>query len=151
MRFWSLHPCYLDTKRLTAQWREGLLCLKCLDTRIEKYGYRNHPQVTRWPMGVDGQHLVANYLYHVHHEAFNRDYNFNWERVTEKLQQELFFDPIDLIPITIAQLNFEAHHLTNKLTGYSPFNSGDEIIQAHPMFSILDDQFNLMEWERGHL
>ena len=146
MRFWSLHPCYLDTKRLTAQWREGLLCLKCLDTRIETYGYRNHPQVTRWPMGKKGQALVANYLMHIHAEASDRGYNFNWQLVLAKMIEPRDPDPLGLISITQAQINFEAEHLTAKL-GHSPFDPGDEI-GIHPMFS-LNNGIQVMPWERG--
>lgn len=51
MRFWSLHPQYLDTQGLLAAWREGLLAQKVLlgETR----GYRHHPQLERFRLAPD--------------------------------------------------------------------------------------------------
>lgn len=46
MRLWSVHPKYLDTRGLTACWREGLLARKVLLGQTK--GYRNHPQLIRF-------------------------------------------------------------------------------------------------------
>lgn len=46
MRLWTIHPKYLDTRGLTALWREALLARKVLKGLT--IGYRHHPQLERF-------------------------------------------------------------------------------------------------------
>jgi hypothetical protein len=46
MRIWSIHPKYLDAKRLTAVWRETLLAKAVLEGKTKSY--KNHPQLIRF-------------------------------------------------------------------------------------------------------
>jgi len=46
MRFWTVHPKYLDALGLVALWREQLLALAVLRRRGR--GYARHPQLIRF-------------------------------------------------------------------------------------------------------
>ena len=90
MRIWSIHPCFLDQKRLVAQWREGLGIIKVLEVLNQdphaKVGYKNHPQVLKIielyrksesPYS-DSVKFVKHYLFEIASEAiYKRNYNFN--------------------------------------------------------------------------
>ena len=70
MRLWSVHPKYLDTRGLVAQWREGLLAQAVLRGRTN--GYRHHPQLQRFRAQPSPLGAIADYLRGVHAEAVNR-------------------------------------------------------------------------------
>ena len=75
MRLWSLHPRYLDSKGLTACWREGLLARKVLEGKTK--GYRNHPQLERFRGQDDPVGMIDAYLLAVYEEAEKRGYKFS--------------------------------------------------------------------------
>jgi len=106
MRLWSLHPGYLDTKGLTALWREGLLAQKVLlgDTN----GYRHHPQLTRFRQTSNPLGAIATYLRHVANEAASRGYHFDTNKIVKRYYRKT-------IPVTDGQLQYEFVHLLTKL------------------------------------
>ena len=79
MRIWSLHPKYLDAKGLVALWRETLLAKHVLEGKTK--GYKNHPQLQRFKKAKYPLELINQYLSEVYHEALNRNYNFDNEKL----------------------------------------------------------------------
>ena len=106
MRMWSLHPHYLDTKGLVAQWREGLLAQKVL--RGLTKGYKNHSSLTRFKQADSPVDAIAFYLYHIYLEAVRRDYNFDSSKIVE------YNAPVQMT-VNSGQMRFELRHLKKKL------------------------------------
>lgn len=102
MRLWSLHPKYLDTKGLTACWREGLLARKVLLNQTK--GYRNHPQLIRFRNTQDPVAAIDVFLSAVLAEAQSRGYNFDGAKINLNVQS-------DKIEVTQGQLDYEFEHL----------------------------------------
>lgn len=86
MRLWSIHPKYLDTKGLTACWREGLLARKVLLGQTK--GYRNHPQLIRFRAAADPIAAVDVFLSAILAEAQSRGYNFDKIKINLRAQSE---------------------------------------------------------------
>lgn len=111
MRLWSLHPKYLDSKGLTALWREGLLARNVLKGGIA--GYRNHPQLIRFREQKDPTKAVNAYLYHVYSEGVRRGYDFDRSKLGRKVSGVT-------MAVTKGQLEFELKHLKKKLKERAP-------------------------------
>ena len=140
MRLWSLHPQYLDTRGLTALWRETLLAQAVLKGGTR--GYTKHPQLIRFRHSQTPLALVSNYLKVVHAEAAIRGYNFDVSKITN-------CGGFELLTVTEGQLDFEWQHLHNKLRVRSPqlldrphWSSRP---QAHPLFKVIPGP--IAEWE----
>ncbi len=115
MRIWSIHPKYLDVKGLVAVWRETLLAKKVLEDRTK--GYKHHPQLLRFKQHQPNALLLINlYLYHIHNEAQNRGYRFDYS----KLDQRINYSTQYLINVTTGQLEYELEHIKNKTKLRSP-------------------------------
>jgi hypothetical protein len=132
MRLWSIHPGYLDTKGLTACWREGLLARKVLQGKTR--GYRNHPQLDRFRGQIDPVGLIDAYLLAVYEEAVKRGYKFKREKIGPRFSDHK-------ITVTDGQLRYEFHHLLKKLIKRDP-EKYDEIAnetdpKPHPVFSLV--------------
>ncbi|MGH1537621.1 MAG: pyrimidine dimer DNA glycosylase/endonuclease V [Gammaproteobacteria bacterium] len=80
MRLWSIHPKYLDTKGLVAVWREGSLAQKVLKGQTR--GYKNHPQLDRFKSKRDPIAAIGRYLFYIHKESLERNYNFDLKKST---------------------------------------------------------------------
>lgn len=140
MRLWSLHPKYLDTKGLTACWREGLLARKVLLNQTK--GYRNHPQLIRFRNTQDPVAAIDVFLSAVLTEAQSRGYNFDGAKINLNSQSTK-------IEVTQGQLDYEFEHLKKKLasrdiTVFERLKSVTEIT-AHPLFTIVDGEIE--DWE----
>lgn len=140
MRLWSIHPKYLDSKGLTACWREGLLARKVLLNQTK--GYRNHPQLIRFRNTQDPLDAIDVFLYAVLAEAQYRGYNFDETKINLNSQSEK-------IEVTQGQLYYEFKHLKNKLlvrdkSAFERLKSVTEIT-AHPIFIIVDG--DVEDWE----
>ena len=138
MRLWSIHPKYLDRIGLIALWRESLLAKKVL--LGETKGYKNHPQLERFKNAEDSISTINTYLYHIHQEAQNRGYNFNFEKVGRvNLEIKLL--------VTSGQIKYELTHLRNKLEQRSPLKvkelTGND---SHPLFQIIKGPIE--NWEK---
>ena len=138
MRLWSIHPKYLDRIGLIALWRESLLAKKVL--LGETKGYKNHPQLERFKNAEDSILTINTYLYHIHQEAQNRGYNFNFEKVGRvNLEIKLL--------VTSGQIKYELTHLRNKLEQRSPKKvkelTGND---PHPLFQIIKGPIE--NWEK---
>ena len=72
MRLWSLHPKYLDSKGLTALWREGLLARAVLKGKTR--GYKNHPQLIKFKNLTNPISFIDSYLLNVYKESELRSY-----------------------------------------------------------------------------
>lgn len=106
MRLWSIHPKYLDTKGLTACWREGLLARKVLLGQTK--GYRNHPQLIRFRATQNPVAAIDVFLSAVHAEAQSRGYNFDATKIDLHAQSKK-------VEVTRGQLYYEFEHLKMKL------------------------------------
>ena len=76
VRLWTLHPRYLDSRGLTALWREALLLARKVFLGGTR-GYRHHPQLRRFQSRPNPVALVNTYLFHVHAEARRRGFAFD--------------------------------------------------------------------------
>jgi len=108
MRIWSLHPKYLDSKRLVAQWREALLCKAVIEGKTK--GYTKHPQFLR----IKEQHpdplsFINMYLKEIKEEGDRRGYKFDGSKIDEVITN------IDKIYVTTGQLEYEFEHIQKKI------------------------------------
>ena len=141
MRIWSVHPQYLDRMGLVALWRETLLAKHVLEGKTK--GYKNHPQLIRFKSSNQPLAAINYYLKLVFLEAQQRNYNFDITKF-EKIEK------IEKINVTTAQLDFEKHHLLNKLkaidiTKYNEVVDTDNFI-AHPLFIVVEGEVE--DWEK---
>lgn len=140
MRLWSVHPKYLDTKGLTACWREGLLARKVLLGQTK--GYRNHPQLIRFRAAADPIAAVDVFLSAILAEAQHIGYNFDATKINSTSQSEK-------IKVTQGQLEYEFEHLKKKLAvrAKMAFERIAHVteITAHPLFTIVDG--DIADWE----
>lgn len=143
MRLWSIHPSYLDTIGLVALWREGLLARKALSGNT--VGYRNHPQLNRFKAQTQPVETIDGYLTYVYEEAVQRGFRFNPSKIR-------IFHPILPIVLTTGQLDYEFHHLLNKLKHRDPVRwyklKDVSVIRPHPLFYIREGP--VCDWEIIH-
>lgn len=140
MRLWSLHPQYLDTRGLTALWRETLLAQAVL--RGQTRGYTNHPQLARFREVPQALDLIANYLRVVHGEAQRRGYCFDASKIPSCSE-------VDMLTVTEGQLDYEWAHLKNKLQARAPHLLDQFRLlsrpDTHPLFRIIPG--GIADWE----
>lgn len=165
MRLWTLHPKYLDGKGLVALWREALLAKAVLAG--ETKGYRHHPQLDRFKVQPEPVMWLNVYLIGIYNEALNRNYRFDYTKIdpdTMLLREQRMLT-------TTGQIEYEWHHLQNKLmerapetaakwahsaghqqpvplqpNGYSVGVSNSLKVVPHPLFKIV--QGNVGDFER---
>lgn len=129
MRIWSIHPQYLDSRGLVALWREALLAQAVL--RGETKGYRNHPQLDRFKNHPAPQTLIALYLQSVCDEATTRGYKFDRNKIHPAQGSYS-------LPVTQGQIDYEWHHLMEKLRVRQPDLYarwlGITVPALHPLF-----------------
>lgn len=144
MRLWSLHPSYLDSIGLIALWREGLLARKVLLGQTK--GYIHHPQLIRFRETENPIQTVDAYLKAVHDESVRRGYNFDLSKISPCECQ-----PPPRLLLPDKQLEYEFHHLLNKLKKRSPKQYSllyqTTNILPHPFFQIF--QGNICSWEKS--
>jgi hypothetical protein len=136
MRIWSIHPKYLDAKRLTAVWRETLLAKAVLEGKTK--GYLNHPQLIRFKEQPNPLEFINTYLVHIHNESKNRNYNFNKSLIKNKITK-------NKIQVTDKQLIYELNHLKNKLNNPSHLKS-IIIPEPHQLFEVIKGEVEI--WEK---
>ena len=144
MRLWSIHPQYLDTKGLTAVWREALLARAVLKKKTK--GYTNHPQLIRFKEHPEPINAINAYLAIVFAESVQRGYNFNIRKLPYTIV------PVVPIMVTRGQIDFEWEHLQNKLkkralVNYTR-NCTAKRIKPHPLFKIKPGP--RADWEKTH-
>ena len=138
MRLWSIHRKYLDTKGLTACWREGLLARKVLLDQTK--GYRNHPQIERFRSSKKPVEFIDAYPHCVVDEALTRGYNFDSTKLGPRSTN-------CTINVTTDQLVFEFEHLRRKLKSRDPtslpiFKTAPD---PHPLFQTVEGEIE--NWE----
>ena len=142
MRLWSLHPEYLDSKGLTALWREGLLAQKVI--LGETIGYKNHPQLTRFTKTSDPAGSIASYLLEIYRESQKRGFKFDQNKIAEKGTNKK-------IMVTRGQLEFELDHLKNKLKNRDKLKYKAIITirapKTNPIF--ITTAGDIESWEKG--
>lgn len=143
MRLWSLHPRYLDSKGLTAAWREALLARTVLAGQT--HGYRAHPQLVRFAACPAPADAIDIYLAGLHAEACVRGFAFDATKV------RIVSSRMRLI-VTSGQLDFELRHLRSKLRLRDPgrlrlLPHRGEPIALHPLFRAVPGPIE--DWERG--
>lgn len=141
MRLWSLHPRYLDSRGLTALWREALLAQKVLQGGTR--GYRHHPQLLRFRAHREPLALIATYLSHVAAEAQARGYTFAQGKIAAARTDET-------VSVTRGQLAYEWAHLLAKLERRDPRRA--EALrplpepEPHPVFYVIVGEVE--PWEK---
>lgn len=142
MRIWSLHPKYLDARGLVALWREGLLAQAVL--KGETTGYIHHPQLLRFREQSFPVAFIAEYLRVVHGEAVNRGYCFAAEKISRSRAPSA-------LTVTRGQLEFEWHHLVEKLRTRDPKCHARLAMvkspQPHPLFRVV--RGDVAQWEKS--
>jgi pyrimidine dimer DNA glycosylase len=142
VRIWSLHPKYLDARGLVALWREALLAQAVLRGRTT--GYVHHPQLIRFRAQSSPVGSIGEYLRTVHEEASTRGYRFAAARITRARAP-------GHLTVTRGQLQFEWHHLLEKLRARDPERLGQlatvKTPQPHPLFRVVRGTVAL--WEKG--
>lgn len=141
MRLWTLHPRYLDSKRLVAAWREALLAQQVLAGATR--AYRHHPQLARFRAQADPLAAIATFLVGIADEAKRRGYHFD----ATKISRRRFTGQI---PETSGQLLYEWRHLKAKLRARAPQMGRQlrrvKIPEPHPLFRIVPGE--VRDWER---
>lgn len=131
MRLWTIHPSYLDAPGLVALWREGLLAKNVLSGLTR--GYKNHPQLNRFYNHPEPIKAINCYLNLIWIEANSRGYNFDNKKISP-----IKLEDIELIPVTIGQVQYEFHHLKKKVEkrskGWLNQIDGVKKIKANPIF-----------------
>lgn len=145
MRLWSLHPRYLDTKGLTAVWREALLARAVLSGLTR--GYHLHPQLQRFLASPQPEDAINEYLAGIHAEASTRGYSFDRGKLVA------VSSGISMT-VTEGQMLFELEHLGAKLRDRDrarlillPAHAADA--RPHPLFRVISGPIET--WERGNL
>lgn len=140
MRLWTLHPEYLDPQGLVALWREALLARAVL--RGETRGYTHHPQLERFKTHPSPRLAINAYLAFVHAEAEARGYAFDRSKLGPVRE-------VALIPATTGQIDYEWHHLLQKLAIRNPLlyaKRQDLTPACHPLFRPYTGP--VASWER---
>jgi hypothetical protein len=145
MRIWSIHPKYLDTKGLTALWRETLLAQKVMQGKTK--GYKNHPQLIRFKIQKDPLSFLNLYLLHLWKESQRRGYNFNQTKIGQ------IDSDFAKIKVTQGQINYEFSHLMRKLKKrdkqrFDRLNKKKVLdkIEIHPVFEVIEG--DVEDWEK---
>ncbi len=141
MRLWSLHPKYLDSRGLTALWRETLLARKALEGKTN--AYRNHPQLERFKSRKTPILSINAYLLHVYRESCKRGYCFDRKKLGKPVSRTR-------IPVTKGQLLYEFSHLKSKLRKRDP-SRYRELLKVkkpdpNPLFAVRPGPVE--RWER---
>lgn len=144
MRLWSLHPGHLDSRRLVALWREGLLAQAVL--KGETRGYRHHPQLVRFRAQPSPVASIGEYLKAVHEEAVRREYRFD----AGKIAYGGAVPGIPRIDVPRSQIEFEWRHLMAKLEIRAPEWHERQLAaptpRVHPLFRQTPG--GIADWER---
>ena len=106
MRIWSIHWRFLHRIHLQGLWREGLCGLKVINT---DKGYSNHPQWLRFKALGKNKAKVSLAIYLLKLSDYVKpkyNYNFNKERVYEKLNK----DELNILEIFYKHNNKHIHN-----------------------------------------
>ncbi len=141
MRIWSLHPRYLDSRGLMALWREALLAQAVMAGKTA--GYRRHPQLARFHAQSSPLSFIAQYLRTVHAESVARGYRFNAGKVARRRTSRR-------IDVPQGQMDFEWHHLMDKLARRAPERHKELLAEnrpePHPLFRVTPG--GIADWEK---
>lgn len=143
MRLWSLHPRYLDSKGLTAAWREALLARAVLTGQAR--GYRAHPQLVRFAACAAPGDAIDAYLAGLYAESLVRGFAFDATKLRYTSLRER-------LPVTRGQVDFELRHLRAKLLWRDPARvrhlpRNADLAGVHPLFQKVPGPIEA--WERG--
>jgi len=141
MRIWSIHPKYLDAKRLVACWRESLLARKVLEGKTK--GYKNHSQLIRFKKHIDPVGAINQYLYYIADEGDRRGYKFDRSKLYST-------DHTYKIDVSSGQLVYEINHLALKLFKNKiniPNDFVSKMVEPNPFFSVIPKDV-IEEWEK---
>lgn len=146
MRLWSIHPKYLDSKRLVTQWREALLCRAILDGKTK--GYKEHPHFLRVKSHSQPYYFINSFLYVIWEEGKQRKFQFDKSKLMENLVQK-YEEPLQLMEVTEGQVQYEFDFLQKKFGEFhiqyikNLQNFNDFGIEVNPCFiKIFGDIMN---------
>jgi hypothetical protein len=139
MRLWSIHPKYLDSKGLTALWREALLAKRVLKGETEKY--KNHPQLNRFkgkPIS-----FINSYLRYIYEESCRRGYCFDKRKIAKPFAKQK-------IKVNSEQIKYEFNHLKRKLKIRNKEKYKELLkvkkIKENPLFTVRKGRIE--DWEK---
>ncbi len=148
MRLWSIHPRYLDTKGLLAEWREALLAQAVLLGKTK--GYTAHPQLVRFRALADPVGGIGAFLSGIADEADRRGYRFDRSRIV-KPGGAAAYGQAGAIPVTDGQVRHEWTWFLAKMERRSPERyaeyRGITRPEPHPLFFLRPGPEE--SWEKG--
>lgn len=144
MRLWSISPEYLDTKGLTALWRESLLAQAVISGKTA--AYRNHPQLARFMKYCEPLQAIGSYLVAIHKESVKRNFGYDFGKIlyTNELHE--------ILQVTEGQVFYELNHLLEKLkmrdfVKYQQLK-GLNNIKVNSIFHVVKG--DIEDWEKVH-
>ena len=139
-----MHPKYLDSKGLTALWREALLAKRVLENKTR--GYKEHPQLTRFKCQPSPLNAINAYLREVFAESKKRNFNFDDRKIDPAITT-------DQIPVSSGQVIFEFDHLLKKLKQRDPLRhkvlKDRKRVALHPLFKVVSGEVERWEKDRA--
>lgn len=137
MRIWSIHPKYLDTKRLTAQWREALLCKNVIEGKTK--GYVNHPQFIRIKNHNKPIEFINAYLLTIWEEANKRLFKYDKSKID--MDKAILFK--NKMEVSDKQLEYEYYHMMLKSGKIEHILINE--IESNPLFNIIEGDIMIYE------
>ena len=153
MRFWSIHPCYLDTKGLGGLWYEVDRGKNALN-QGSSHGDWNHSALHRfkkynkqYPGGKDTMDLINSYMDIVYKESLRRGFNYDNTLYSDKPIRQ-----INKIPVNRKQVIYEMERLSDKLEKRESYNKHNKLMESvipklHPLFYMVNG--DIEDWEKG--
>lgn len=154
MRLWTIHPKYLDGKRLTSQWKEGIQMMhiwKEIGENPEpakRLGYVSHPQVRRLSNLLVADSGLISLLLHqhltaVHEESVQRSYSFN-KKLIDDLAPDCKNAP--KVYVTMGQVAYEFALMATKNNEWSQKVAIDPYMLCNPIFQVVSG--SIESWEK---
>lgn len=170
MRVWTIHPRFLDSKRLNSQWREALGIQRILSVlevdKDAKVGYKNHPQITKIYESFikpieqydfkKANKFISNFLHRIHDESIIRNYNYDKSLIMFEYDENIlplevsfqqFKYELALMIYKNPQYCYDAG-LSRRNLGQIKFEELDKLPMHNSCFKITNTSNLLAHWEK---
>jgi len=122
MRIWSIHPKYLDSWRLTGQWRDAFMCKAALEDKT--HAYDNTPEFLRVKNHPQPFFFIDSFLYEIWKEANQRGYSFDRTKLPEDIEEK-YREPFIPMEISEDDLEYEFNLLQKMLPDFDEFRTAN--------------------------